>query len=180
MKYVRERMTKEKLTLSVDKEVVKKAKKLGINISEITEKVLRGFTFTPTGADELHVRAKYKELFDTMVPLLQKYSASVVVADVDTLLPEDRDKVGMDAGGFASVELCPDGTLYSGDIDATIPIEKISVHEFSQPQQILSRFIYAISEGAERTKERLKEIEMAKRIISAIAGTVEKTPRRKR
>jgi len=44
-------MPKEKLTLSVDKETVEKAKKLGINISEITEKVLRGFTFSAKEAE---------------------------------------------------------------------------------------------------------------------------------
>jgi len=39
-------MPKEKLTLSVDGEVVQKAKGLGLNLSEITEVALRGFSFS--------------------------------------------------------------------------------------------------------------------------------------
>ena len=54
---------KEKLTLSVDKKVVKKAKEMGINISEITENVLKGFTFEPTSAEKTTLVEKYKELF---------------------------------------------------------------------------------------------------------------------
>lgn len=172
-------MTKEKLTLSVDKEVVKKAKKLGINISEITEKVLGGFTFTLAGVDESYVRAKYRGLFDTMLPLLKKYSVGVKVATVD-FAPQDLQKEGYE--GPVMVELCPDGTLayeFASDWEE-IPFEKISVVGFHPPKQILSDFIEAISEASERAKENLKELEMVKRIIEAIAGSPGKTPRKGR
>ena len=52
---------KQKLTLSVDKEAVEKAKKLGINISEITERVLMGYTSAEKPEGSLH--EAYNQLF---------------------------------------------------------------------------------------------------------------------
>lgn len=166
-------MPKEKLTLSVDEEVVKKAKKLGINISEITEKVLKGFTFAPTGAEKSHIRAKYKELFDTMLPLLREYHTSVEVASQDVTTPEEQAKgVHYDV----PIDLFTTGELGVAELEETIPFEEISLHEFYPPKKILSGFIDAITRGSERMKEHLKELEMAKRIVEAVAKSMGKAP----
>jgi len=71
---------KQKLTLSVDADVVEKAKNLGWNISDITEKVLRGFAFEPKATEKEALYKKYEELFDVMRSLLQKYDTWVEIA----------------------------------------------------------------------------------------------------
>ncbi len=158
---------KQKLTLSVDKDVIEKARNLGMNISEITEKVLRGFTFTPTKADRDELSEKYKRLFDAMLPLLQKYNTSVMVGynwDEDYAEP------------VGNIELLSDGTLWaehlgSGEGTRTKDIRRFAVSDFLPPKEILSNFIRALSEGAERENRQLAELEMARRIIEAITGT---------
>lgn len=158
--------SKEKLTLSVDKDVVEKAKDLGINISELTEKVLAGFTFEPTKLDESQVRAKYQELFATMVPLLKKFNTAVKVGKfletVDVGLEEEL-----------IIELCSDGGLFAFypdiDFEKAFNLQEINLNLLLPPNEILNEFIKAISEGAKKHKERLKELEMTKKIIEAIS-----------
>jgi len=161
-------MPKEKLTLSVDKEAVDKAKKLGINISAITEKVLTGFTFSAKDSDASAVHKSYKELFDLMKPLLQKYSARVPVA-AEYGGEEKEGLIHYDIGLEGMILLEPDGTFYSdlGEVGFR-DIERIDLNQFLPVNQILSYFIDALIKGSERHKEVLKELEMAKRIIKAL------------
>ena len=155
------------------KRLLKKAKKLGINISKITKKVLGGFTFAPKDVEESQLRAKYKELFDAMVPILQKYNTSVEVASIDLTQPEDQAKGNYNR---TSIDLCPGGELWSDVFEEEFSVENIPLYAFYEPQLILSKFIDAISRGSERMKEQLRELEMTKRIIGAIAGTVGENP----
>src|SRR5439155_6231589 len=97
---------KQKLTLSVDKEVVDRAKELGLNLSEITENVLRGFAFSPKDESKAEVYAKYKELFATVQPLLKDYDASIEVAR-EVHLDEDGNTVAEE-----SILLTPAGTFW--------------------------------------------------------------------
>ena len=155
---------KRKLTLSVDEEVIEKAKHLGLNLSEITEAVLRGFAFTPNEIDKASLYDKYKELMDTMLPLLREYGASVKVAEE---IIED-EKVGL----FETNDIlfCYDGTLYSDLFGVTLSdIQQIPIYFFLEPKQILSNFIKQLASAEEKRKERIEEIEMAKRIILAIS-----------
>src|SRR5437867_2330576 len=71
---------KGKLTLTVDAETIRKAKEMGVNISELTENVLRTFAFTTKDESRRTVFDHYKALFDTMAPLLKEYDTSVHVA----------------------------------------------------------------------------------------------------
>ena len=72
---------KQKLTLSVEKNLVEKAKKLGVNISEVTETVLRHISETQTKevVTQEELNDAYKKIFDAMLPAMRKFGASVVV-----------------------------------------------------------------------------------------------------
>ena len=72
-------MRKEKLTLSVDEEVVKKARALDINISQATEMALRGFTAGSGEADANQIRAAYDYLFRAMMPTMLLLGTTVEV-----------------------------------------------------------------------------------------------------
>jgi len=152
---------KEKLTLSVDKEVVEKAKELGINISEITEKVLKGFTFEPTKVEESQIREGYKELFHTMQPLIRKFDLRLKVGEGGELTKE---------GDYFSYDfwLLPDGTLHLEDSEENIPIDKLEISDFLPPTKIMEEFIKELSEGVKKQKQRLKEIKAVQQIIKAV------------
>jgi hypothetical protein len=177
---------KRKLTLSVDEEVVKKAKAVGLNLSEITESVLRGFAFAPDQAARGSLYTKYKELFATMQPLLSDYDTSVEVASWDDADPEYSSpstifEVYLRADGTLAKwnyyewdekgEGVPTGEETSEDID----ISKIPLHAFLKPKDILGRLITAIAKAKEDREEQINDIEMAKRLIAAIDASIGRT-----
>ncbi|SRR6266705_3531771 len=162
---------KRKLTLTVDAEVVEKARAVGLNLSEITEKVLRGFAFSPQKGDKAEVYAKYRELLETMKPTVSEYGVSVVIAEYI----EDEK-----SGTLETIRLTPTGELYSDQAGEVFPIkdiEKVPLYLLHQPKQILSNFIGSLSEEKQQRRERIGELEMAKRIILAMNETL--APKRK-
>ena len=175
-----ETATKRKLTLSVDEEVVKRAKALGLNLSEITESVLRGLAFAPDEAARGSLYGKYLELFNTMVPLLRDYDASVEVAKWYFSEGPDPDEIT----GEATVYLDANGRLTRYDSDdpdgsgKSITIFDISLSSLPKPKNILAKFITAIAKSKEDRQEQFEELEMAKRIIAAIDATAGKPSRK--
>ncbi len=161
---------KEKLTLSVDKKVVEKAKEMGINISEITESVLKGFTFEAESIEKTALIEKYKELFKDMVPLLNKLDASTKVGSATAVV-----KSGGLPEIIGDIYLTPEGTLWVDDIEVEIELDKMhesTLGDLDGPQEILSNFIDSISKATDKQKEKMKELEMARKIIEAISSTV--------
>jgi len=170
---VAEAPTKRKLTLSVDEKVVDKAKELGLNLSEVTESVLRGFAFAPDRTEKEALYAKYKELCDSMRPLLKEYDASVTVAEV-TLYDDKQSPMGT-----STISLLPDGTFWIEEFEQSLDdIHRIETYDFLEPKAILSNFVGAIADARARRKERLEELEMAKRIIAVIDESTRKRPRK--
>lgn len=154
---------KSKLTLSVDKEIVNKAKGLGLNLSEITERVLRSFTFTPSKTDRETIYEAYRGMFDIMLPLLKEYDTYVIVAKTTEDIQDDNTFLELEW------ELLADGTLWNSDFEVEyIEITSIPTYAFLEPPKILFNFITSLANAKERRKEKLEQIELAKRILSAI------------
>jgi len=175
---------KKKLTLSVDSEIVEKAKEQDINISEITEKVLRAFTSSSKIADKEKLYKNYQDLFNLMLPLLQKFKVTTIIArDVSYDWPE---QIGEDESGnpiyadpepteSLDISLQPDGKL-DKDYFGEVKINDINIKDFLRPQDMIEEFLDSILKGVEYRKKQSKEIEMAKTIIDAITkGTISKS-----
>ncbi len=156
---------KSKLTLSVDKEIVSKAKSLGLNLSEITESVLRSFTFTPSNTDRESIYEAYMGMFNLMVPLLKEYDITVTVARTANLQN--------DGSVFEEEwELTQSGSLWCTDTETGInDIKEIPTYDFLDPTKILYNFISSLANAKEQRMERLEQIELAKRILSAIINS---------
>ncbi len=155
---------KQKLTLSVEKELVEKAKKLGVNISEITETVLRHVSETEIKevVTKSEINAAYQKLFDAMLPAMKKFGASV---DVGSIPFYDKD------GNYSSssdVTLGVDGNLWIDDVEDTTKIEYVSL---GSPKIILSNFIESLVKASERNKIKLKELEIFRKIVEALTET---------
>ena len=153
--------------MSIDPDVVKKARGIGINISEITEGILRGFSFTPSRIETDALYEKYEQLFQTMLPLLKQYGTNIKVGEFY-------------AGEFndtAEIWLRANGGFWLPEFDEGFKeINRMDITDFYQPKIILTNFIERISQSAENRKQQLTELEMARRIIEAIGGTSTKKP----
>ena len=160
--------TKKKLTLSVDEEVIEKAKSLGLNLSEITEAVLRGFAFAPDKVEKDVLYSKYKELFEVILPLLKEYDVSVMIAEYSL----DDDQPPLDS---YSIYLSPNGKFWADGIEQSFSnIHQISIPDFLSPKKILSNFITALADSKVKREEQLEELEMVKGIIAAITAKAKK------
>lgn len=155
---------KQKLTLSVEKELVEKAKKLGVNISEVTETVLRHISRTEskevvTAED---IKEAYRKLFDAMLPTMKKFNTAVDVGildiyDIDGYLEDTHH-----------VELLPSGEFWIIEMVQTVDFKEI---HFKEPEKILSNYIDSLVEISEKNKEELKKLEIFRRIIEALTET---------
>ena len=184
---------KQKLTLSVDSDIIKKAEELGLNKSEITEKVLRAFTTSSKTADKEKLYEMYQDLFNLMLPLLKKFRVNVQVGSEEvweeepevgfgSIYDDEGNEVDFDPGPPSDVfgiYFKSDGTL-SHDREGKKDIKDININRFYRPQEILDGFLSSVLEGAEYRKNQFKEIEMAKTIIDVITkGIIPKSKKSK-
>lgn len=164
-------MVKEKLTLSVDKDAVAKAKTLGINISEITERVLKGYTSAKKPNGSLY--DGYKQLFDSIIPLLREFGINMTVAEPVHTFEDDKDNKGAAINYSDRITLEPDGSFYSDLFEVSFKdIKRIDLRSFLSAEDILSNLVDALTKSEEARKKKLKEILMAKRIIDAMSETL--------
>lgn len=166
-------MPKERVTLTVDTDVVQKAKALRINISELTETALRGFSYPTTKeVDSEALYKAYEMLFSAMKPLLEKFGTSVRVASDHEIDP----KTGIDYGEVET-NLNHDGSFWIWAMDEVqnefSDIRKIPVRDFDTPKEILSNLIDALAKAVERDKELMKELETTRRLVEAITATMQ-------
>ena len=175
--------TKKHLTLNIDSEVAEKAvADPDVQVSELTEKMLRAFTTTSkTENNEIRYKA-YQELFGLILPLLRKFKVRTKIAFTVLALsppqPVDWDDMGneVDWIGAEPIEwwdyyLQPNGKILR-EPDVEIEIKDIEIEDFFRPHVIVDNFLDSIQEGVNYRKDQFKEIEMAKTIIDAITKGV--------
>ncbi len=174
-----EQQGKRKLTLTVDAGTIEKAKRLGLNISEVTEGVLRNFTFDPKEETRSAMRKRYQTLFQTMLPMLKEYEASVRVATV-----YDKPTPRSPGGNPHDVDLQDDGTFWIGDAEVLVTFDDLRDAHFWNPDEILKGFIDSLERAKEKRRERVEDLELVRRIVEAISakstGKVENDAKEKR
>ena len=167
-------MVKEKLTLSVDKEVVEKAKSLGINISEFTEGLLDGYASAQRPVGSIH--DAYKDMFDSIQPLLKEFDCIVKVSE-SWIEVEDaegmteriaiEDEAYLTGSGLFLIKsnVAPED-YYINDI------KRIHPEDFLAPKKIIINLLDEIAKSQEKRKVKMDEILMAKRIIDAMSESL--------
>ena len=156
---------KRKLTLTVDAGTVEKAKRLGLNISEVTENVLRNFTFDPKEETRSALRERYQTLFQTMLPMIKEYETSVRVATV-----YDKPTPRAPGGDPHEVHLQDDGTFWIGDAEVLVTFDDLQDAHFWDPDEILKGFIDSLEKAKEKRRERIEDLELVRRIVEAISA----------
>ncbi len=155
---------KQKLTLTVDGDTVEAAKKLGLNISELTERILKGYTFDPERLERGATRSQYEELLTSMDPLIQKFHCEVVVGTFWDGAIQESVPVSYGVDGL----LCEDPTR-SDDDDTVYNVSvKAASVSFLRPNQILKNFFTAIEAEKSRRREEVESLVLAKKFVEAL------------
>jgi len=163
---------KRKLTLSVNGGAIEKARELGINISELTERILKAITEI-SDVDAFKVQKGYLELFEALMPFVRKLDLCIKIGE--------RHKGGYfdDTGDYypwtESYYLTKNGICvkspeieieYNLIVDGNSFFNRLeTLEDLYPPLKILENFIKEISKKTKRLKERLKSIEIAIQIV---------------
>ena len=160
---------KKKLTLSLDSEVIKKAKKLGLNLSEITEKALKISSLSDDSVvtpDKL--RDIYVDIFEMIIKILKQW-------DLRQL------KIGefYEEGGVIHYwfQLVPGQVNLFSNIPNVGPEgqepeqiwrledENLPIFEFYDPEKIITNLIDRLYTKANKNKETLNKLQILRNIL---------------
>lgn len=161
--YDKSKEQKQKLTLSINRDVIEKAKESGVNISAITEQVLKAITYVPSGNTLDDIAEAYTTLFDAIKPILKSYGAYVKVGEIEY--------AESDGSVFAhgDIRLGPYGLYADRPDDSTIETSvRDVVSDLFKPKEILERLIPALIAAAENNKARIKEFEIALKFVEIL------------
>ena len=161
------------VNLSIKPEVVKAAKAQGINITDLVEKFLAGFTSAESSKGS--VTEAYQEFFSSIRPLLKEFDCKVKIAEgtdkVKCVDEKYETEISID------IFLEADGSFYIDQYDSHFKdIRKIAPRHFLRPARILSNLVNTLARNEEIVKEKITEILMAKNIVDAIYKTLVKKP----
>ena len=156
---------KQRLNLSVNKEAVQKAKEMGLNLSEITENILIGYTFESKEADDETLRKQYTELLKTMLPLMKKHNFKVKIEEDSFMVDNFLAKT--------ETYYLPSGLIYNSWTDEEDDdLSRYDPTSLFPPDKILTNFIEELSNIATYRERLSRELELAKRIVQAISETL--------
>lgn len=168
---------KQKLTLSVNSLAVDKARKLDINISEVTEDLLNGLTVEPVDGDYGETITQYKEILKKTLPMLKKFHAHLQIGTIFEDIEQYKDqesKVYLSYDGSIYIE-----TFYDDYIDMFDKLEAMTAASLDKrhvilanPETLLKRLITAIGNASERQKSEAKELIVVGKIIDKISESV--------
>ena len=153
---------KVKLTLGIDRNVLEKAKAAGINISAITENLLKAITYQPNGGNTREdVARAYKVLFEKARSLMSKYSSSELQICVGET---ELRKVFLDSE--YGLLLCDNHNNYI--IEDNASVDSVLEHLY-KPMKILEKLIVNLTRIAEENKEKLAELKFALRLVKVLS-----------
>jgi hypothetical protein len=169
---------KRKLTLTVDSETVDAAKKLGLNISDLTEQLLRGYTFDPKVVEAGLGEEEYKRLCATMDTLLRKYDCAVHIGALRPYEPDAHEGEGLSLVYYHGAEVVDTSDSPITDINTSETFETIGRDDyyidFLRPDQILKNFLRAIARAQESRQEQAEGFAVAMGVISLLTDAESK------
>lgn len=156
---------KKKLTLSIDSGVIDKAKKLGLNLSEITEKAL---TMSSFGLDD-EVLATPEILREAQINIFRKLAKILNKWDTTLRIGDDQE---LGAPIFYDYILTPYEVELWASYQDEAPLqswkfddEKLPISKFYGPDKIITILIDDLYEKANKNREFLDKLQLLKNII---------------
>ncbi len=172
---IRMESEKKKLTLSINSEVIEKAKKLGLNLSEITEKALKISSLSSD--DEIVTPDKLREVYIDVLKkisyILEKWNTRLKIGSEDELL-EFTDSSGKKSYGNVNFTyiLSPYEVRRWCDLNPEEPDEiwrfddeNLPVTSFYNPEKIIINLVDKLYDKAKENKEVLYKLQVLRNIL---------------
>lgn len=156
---------KKKLTLSIDSEVIEKAKKLGLNLSEITENALK---ISSLGLDEDKIvttdelREVYVEVLKNISKIIEKWDTSLMVGSYFNPITDI---------GYKYILYPNEVYLWSSELEENpektwkLDDKNLPIYNFYEPDKIITNLINELYEKANKNKEILGKLQILKNIL---------------
>ena len=163
---------KVKLTLGIDRDTIKKAKKAGINISEITENLLNAVTYNthPISYDEI-VRS-YEIFLMEIQKILKKYDLVISVGTREQVVNEKVNE-----GPLITEGIVLNGAgLYTVDderIVRRIKVEEVLL-DLDEPAKILEQLFKRLIKTTEISQRRVHELNFALKLLHSLSEDINK------
>jgi hypothetical protein len=167
---------KKKLTLSINSEVIEKAKELGLNLSEITETALK---ISALGHDEEKLvtpdklRNAYRDILEKISKILIKWDMRLEIGSYS----EWTEYTNSD-GKKGSTNISYEYFLYENEVYLwaefsdeepiktwTIDNADLPITKFYDPEKIITILIDQLHEKAMENKETLDKLQILKNIL---------------
>jgi len=158
---------KTKLTLGIDKEVIKRAKSSGVNISQLTEHLLKVITIDPlvnTTIDE--IIKSYEILFNEIRKILKKYNITVEIGmkNNDINDPNDIDHIYLTPYGI-SID-----NYYHGYETDNISVSDVLNNLYSA-NKILENILLRIIRFNQDNTSRLQDFKFTLKLLQTLSNT---------
>jgi hypothetical protein len=162
-------LANQELTSEVFRNLIKRAKEAGVNISAITNQLLRALTDQRIEGNTFNdVVNTYQKLFDAMKPIILPYCFSAT--------SWTRDDVTVTVGNAPErdqpLELSPIGLIWVGETNEDVSIRDAYYHLY-EPMEILYNLISELSYAADANKRKIKGIDDALRLVKAMSDDIE-------
>lgn len=172
---IRMKSQKKKLTLSINAEVIEKAKQLGLNLSEITEKSLKISSLSSDDAivtpDKL--REIYIDVIKKIAHILAKWDTKLIIGSKNDWAEctDSSGKKSYESINFTYIltpyevrrwcDLIPEepDRIWRFD-DETIPF-----NSFYNPEKIIINLVDKLYDAANKNKEVLDKLQVLKNIL---------------
>jgi hypothetical protein len=175
-------MTEEKkknLTVRIDEKVIEKAKELGLNLSALTESILKTASLSENKgiAKTSEVRENYVKIFIKIIDIMREWGTTyfLKIAEYDEIAETcDRDRKYTAFEMTHHYYLNPNGVIEHHIYDIEQIVDKWRLNEDWPVQNILksdkliSNLIELLYQRAKDNKEKLKDIEILKNILNKL------------
>lgn len=180
------RKGKQKLTLTVDADAVERARRQDINISDLTERILRTITVDDSSLSAAEERKEYLQLLATMDPVIKSLHVRIRVGKAywasDDYEGDETELYYIGLGQFEPkdpnalrLDLSGDhGADWSWTLDE---IEDANTHVvLDPPMRIIGNFIEEVGERKRRREVEMHDLRVARSVLQAVLGAERSVP----
>jgi len=161
------------ITLRINKEVVDKARELGLNLSSITESILRTENIvgliTPN-----KIRETYRVVFIDLLNILQEWETYLKIGEeVDDLTFTNEKGMQSISHMIFSFYLSPYGNIEVCDEEGETRRrwklnENWPINSLFEPEKLIENLIDELYRKAEENKEKIQKLSLLKNILDKI------------
>lgn len=175
---------KLRLNITVDEDIVKRAKDMGFNISAAFEEYLRVLTYNPEGKTDPDVVRAYDMMLYKIQPILKRYNTEIEIGEITNEKYSQRRNTPIDFKGSKIMfdayvpSIFKDGKSYVAAEYDPISKDVIWAHSedleyFYKPEKILQNLIIAIKKTASDNTSKVQKLNLASKFVQALFSDIE-------